>query len=189
MSASFQRNLEREREFMEELGRAMTAWRCVEQSLYLLYAALMRGANRHLVSVSFHHHLSFEARVLLVGRCMFFVLSKKQKEQWKRLRKRLKTLNDIRNELVHSAFIIEGGTDGSQIPVIAPSFFDATAIPRERAMNPTFRHDTEKIQKHRRNFIQLANDLRVFREISTFRISRKTWRTASAAARTAKRSG
>jgi len=54
MTSTFYDNLEREREFLERLGRAVTEWRLIEGVAYDLYSLFMRGANPNLVSVRRH---------------------------------------------------------------------------------------------------------------------------------------
>lgn len=173
MSNLHQDNIEREDQFLRELGHALVEWRRVEAQVYGLFLALMRGANQTLVSVTLHHIQSFESRLQLLDRCMFFLAKDGEKKDWKVLSKRVDALCAIRNQLIHAAVIIEGKGDGRQVHVIQPSFFDATALVRKRAMNPHYRHDTDRIQKHAYDFGKLARDMRAFREGATLRIASK----------------
>lgn len=183
--SEFQRNIAREQEFMMNLGQAITEWCTVESACYQIYARLMKGANRHLVSVNFFHIQGFESRLLLLDRCLYFVLGPKASAlHWKPLRKRATAQAAIRNQLAHSTYIIEGRGE-AQTPTLAPSFFDATAIVRGRAMNPDYRIDGSRIKRAHYEFKVLAKDLHAFRE-QIRSISKNTDLTKSARSRSSK---
>ena len=149
---------------MERLGRAITAWGLIEGVAYDLYSLFMRGANQKLMSVSFFHIQSFESRIQLLDRCAHFAIQDKTtKDRWKNLRKRITDHAGVRNQLVHSAYIIEGRGE-VQIPTLGPSHMDATAIVRGRAMNPEYRIDAGKLGRIRYDFERLARDFREFKQ-------------------------
>lgn len=162
---AFEANLRREQEFMMRLGEAFTEWQTVEQACYGLYASLMKGANKRLISVTFFHIQSFSSRLLLIDRCYFFELKERPAfaARWKDLRKRATNLSETRNLLAHSAYIIEGKRL-VQTPVLGPSHFDATAVVRNRAMNPDYRIDADKLRQAKYKFGQLGRDLSEFRK-------------------------
>lgn len=145
---------------------------------YSVYTKLMKGADPTLVSVGFHHIQSYEARLQLVTRCMFFVRSDDARTAWEALRKKAEKLAGVRNELVHSGFGIQVVGGRARIR-IAPSFFDATAIVKKRAMNEHYAHDAERIVDHANAFGQLAAELRAFAKAYDFAIATKQEREAA----------
>jgi hypothetical protein len=161
---AFEENVRREDEFMRRMGQAFAAWQSVEQSCYGIYAALMRGADKRLISVTFFHIQSFSSRLLLIDRCIFFAASDERlSARWTALRKRAEKAARLRNLVAHSAYVIEG-KGLVQTPVLKPSSSDATAIVRKRAMNPDYRVDEHKLFLAGHEFRVLAVDLGKFRE-------------------------
>lgn len=164
--------------FYQVLGYAITRWQLVEGGAYQVYTSLMRGADPTLVSVGFHHIQSFEARLQLVTRCIFFVKSDETRAAWEPVRKKAEKLAGIRNELVHSGFGIQVTSGRARIR-IAPSFYDATAIVKNRAMNEHYTHDAERIIEHANAFDQLAAEMESFRKAHDFTIATKQEREAA----------
>lgn len=160
---AFDANLRRENEFMKRLGKAFAEWQSVEQSCYGLYAILMKGADKRLISTTFFHIQSFSSRLLLIDRCIFFTVGDASLvTTWKALKKRVEKAIEFRNVMAHSAYIVEG-KGLTQTPVLKPSYFDATAIVRKRAMNPDYRIDEHKLSLAKHEFHELAVDLGKFR--------------------------
>lgn len=124
----------------------------------------MRGADKTLISVNWHNIQSFDARITLLERCVFFALDESiRNSEWKQLLKRLRKSSEIRNAIVHSTYGVEV-RGGIGTPRLAPSFMDATAIVRKRAMNPDYRYDENRLATESRKFHDLSIDLRRFCE-------------------------
>jgi PHD/YefM family antitoxin component YafN of YafNO toxin-antitoxin module len=116
-------------EFYSQLAKAIQAWGGVETEMYLLYALLMKGANSHLVSVTFHHIESFEAKTQLLDSCLRLLFSRDSDEykSGKALLNESKKLNKIRNKIVHEPVIIRV-RNGVESIAISPSYFNSLAL-------------------------------------------------------------
>ena len=153
-------DIKRENDFHQALGEALAAWQWVEGAAFAIYAAFMRGAKRQLVSVSFHHIQSFDSRIQLLDRCAYFILPKGSvlSAKWVSLKKRLEGFTKQRNQIVHFAYIIEGGGSGGRVPTLAPSHMNATFAISDRYKNPDFRYDTYRLQKLGYDFERFSRD-------------------------------
>lgn len=162
MTKVFYDNLEREREFMEKLGQAVAEWGSVEGTAYGIYSFFMRGSDSKLISVNFFQIHSFSSRISLLDRCAYFAIQDEAiKLRWKKLRNRILSHADSRNQIVHSSYIIEGKGE-VLTPTLGPSHMDATAITRGRAMNSEYRIDARKLARMRYDFGRLAHDMQQF---------------------------
>jgi len=73
---------EEERDFYEQLARTIQSWLWVESEIYRMYAAIMRGANPHLVSATFHNFQSIRSQLGLIDACLALIFSK-ESSSWK----------------------------------------------------------------------------------------------------------
>jgi hypothetical protein len=115
--------------FMLQLAKAIQTWLWVESELYLIYAMLMKGANSHLISVTFNSIQSIDAKLVLLSSCLQLAFTRNSKEivDWRALRSKLEKLNKKRNKLVHEPVHIhysKGTTTVSQ----GPSYFNALSL-------------------------------------------------------------
>ena len=89
---------------------SIQAWLLTET--YLIYSAMLIGANSHLVSVTFHHIESFELKLGLIDSCfaLFFARNSNEWKNWRsclRERKVFKSwLSSIRSRS-HWFFILQ----------------------------------------------------------------------------------
>jgi hypothetical protein len=118
-----------EDEFLRQLGQTIQSWLWVEAELYALYALVMRGANSHLVSVTFNNIQSVGAKLGLLNSCLALILPKKEAEwlHWRRLFNKADSLNKKRNKIVHEPMVISVA-EGRRSVAIAPSHFNALAL-------------------------------------------------------------
>ncbi len=162
MNENFRENQIREDEFLYQFGRTITQWQSVEAACYEIYRTFMHGANQKLISVNWHNLQSFDARITLLERCAYFILDETTLDgEWKNLKKRLRKASEIRNAIVHSTFGTEV-RDGIGTPRLAPSFLDATAIVKKRAMNPDFRFEQDRLRTEGMKFRRLSVDVLKF---------------------------
>ena len=158
--------------FFAQLAQTLQSWLGIETEIYLLYSLLMKGANGHLVSLSFHHIQSFNSRMCLLDSCFDLIFYGEQKNkkgrsktplnQWKALSKKAKKLSITRNRIVHWP-VHTGMKEGMPFIDISPSFFDATAVIKKTAMNKDYQFDVLKLYRFSSDFKKLADDLREFR--------------------------
>ncbi|MER8958891.1 hypothetical protein [Mesorhizobium sp. M0701] len=162
MDETFEENVRSENAFIYRLGLVITEWQWVEAACYELYAAIMRGANKKLISVNWHNVQSFDARITLLERCIFFVLPVETRDnEWKDLKKAIREASEQRNAIVHSTFGVEFH-DGVGTPRLSPSHMDATAIVKKRAMNPSYVYGIERLQEEGAKFKALSHQIKGF---------------------------
>ena len=115
--------------FLLQLAKSIQAWLWVENELYLLYAMFMRGADSHLVSVTFNSVHSVEAKLGLLNSCFTLTFERNGEElqAWKSMRSKLGKLNDKRNKLVHEPVSIEY-KNGNETVSLGPSHLNALAL-------------------------------------------------------------
>lgn len=125
-----------EESFHCQLGRTIQAWLWVESQFYLLYALLMKGANGHLVSVTFNHIQSVDAKLGLLSSCLALVLDKERLEWklWKSLFNKAEKLNKRRNKIVHEP-VVKSFSRGRQTIAVSPSHFNALALVKGQTTN------------------------------------------------------
>lgn len=116
-------------EFCCQLAKSIQAWLWIETETYFLYAAIMDGANSHLVSVTFHNIKSFHSKLELIDSCLALIFAKDsgERKKWKSLQRKAKKLNRKRNEIVHEPVIV-GIANGVESIEISPSYFNAQAL-------------------------------------------------------------
>ena len=87
-----------EERFYYQLAKSIQAWLSIEAETFFLYSAIMRGANSHLVSATFHHIQSFDGKLGLVNTCLALILDTDSDEwkTWKNLFNRADKLNKKR---------------------------------------------------------------------------------------------
>jgi hypothetical protein len=122
-------DMDLEDSFMLQLAKAIQTWLWVESELYLIYAMLMKGANSHLVSVTFNSIQSIDAKLVLLSSCLQLAFARNSQETaaWRALRSKVENLNRKRNKLVHEPVHIhynKGTTTVSQ----GPSYFNALSL-------------------------------------------------------------
>jgi len=156
--------IERENEFFQALGAALERWQWVEQSAYLLYSAFMQGADRHLISVTFHHIQSFDSRISLLHRCAHFAIKDEtMTKRWDDIRKRMTDQCNFRNRIVHFTYS-EHHKDGITTLMLKPSSFNAVYAIRDKWKNPDSEIQIHELVSARQDFRKLAGDLDVFRK-------------------------
>lgn len=160
--------------FYEQLAKSIQTWLHVETETYLLYAAIMHGANSHLVSVTFHNIESFESKLGLINSCLALVFDRESKEwkQWKNLFNRAKKLNKKRNKIVHEPAIVSV-TSGVESIAISPSFLNAQALVRGQTtyngpvIGPQYEPQMAKIlEDHKMDQAKLFHVEKAFKELS-----------------------
>lgn len=167
--------------FYRQLAKAIKAWNWVEGDFYHLYAAMMKGANTHLISVTFHHIESFEAKLQLLDSCLKLLFDRQANEykEAKSLLNRSRKLNKKRNQIVHEP-VIRSVENGIERFLIHPSFFDARAITKGKTthtgpvINSGYKPSVVKIKKsHEIEITELHMIEREFkafsREVNDFR--------------------
>jgi hypothetical protein len=165
MGETFEENLRSENAFIYRLGLVITEWQWVEAACYELYAAIMRGTNKKLISVNWHNVQSFDARITLLERCVYFVLPAETLDnEWKALKKAIRDASEQRNAIVHSTFGVEF-RDGIGTPRLSPSYMDATAIVKKRAMNPSYVYGIERLQEEGEKFKALSYQIKGFAKL------------------------
>ncbi|MBL4573116.1 MAG: hypothetical protein JKY86_08585 [Gammaproteobacteria bacterium] len=97
----------------------------------MLYALMMKGANSHLISVTFNNIQSVDAKLFLLTSC-FSLFSPRNEDlsklvEWKSLRKKVQKLNKKRNKIVHEPITLEI-RNGKEIKSITPSIFNALPL-------------------------------------------------------------
>jgi len=119
--------------FYCQLAKSIQAWLSVETEIYLLYSAMMKGANPHLVSVTFYNIQSFEAKIQLLNSCLtlFFTHECYEWKTWKNLLNQAEKLNGKRNKIVHEPVILsmKGGIESI---ALSPSHFNALTVAKGR---------------------------------------------------------
>ncbi len=119
--------------FYCQLAKSIQAWLWVETEIYLLYRAIMKGANPHLISVTFHNIQSFEAKIQLLNSCLtlFFTRDSNEWKTWKNLSNQAGQLNGKRNKIVHEPVILSmrGGIESI---ALSPSHFNALTVAKGR---------------------------------------------------------
>ena len=116
--------------FLLQLAKAIQTWLWIEGELYLLYSMFMRGANSHLISVTFNSIQSVDSKLALLNSCFALAFERggPDLQAWKALFSKLEKLNKKRNKLVHEPVSI---TYVNNVPTevrLGPSHFNALAI-------------------------------------------------------------
>lgn len=173
--------IDQENNFYCQLAKAIQAWGWIETEIYLLYAAIMKGANTHLVSVTFHHIESFESKIQLLDSCLklLFDRSSDEYKEAKKLLNKSRNLNEKRNKIVHEPVIIrvEGGIKSI---IIHPSHFDARALTKGKTTHqgpvicPEYRPSLAKITENHE--IDIAQLFKIEGEFKTFSREIKNYR-------------
>lgn len=171
-----------EDEFYRQLAISIQSWLWVETEIYLLYAAIMDGANPHLVSVTFHNTESFDSKLGLINSCLALIFPKDSTEwkSWKSLFNKARKLNGKRNKIVHEP-VKTGVLDGVETIAISPSFFNAQALvkgqttyngpvigSKYKAILATITEDHKielvKLYEIEKSFKAFAKDIQCYRE-------------------------
>jgi len=171
-----------EAEFYQRLSKAIQAWLSVETATYAIYAAMMAGANRHLISVTFYQIISFEARLRLIDSCFILIFSKDSDtwKEWRTLRRKAANLNTKRNIIVHQP-VHTGSDAGMPIIEISPSYMNSMALVKGQTtykgpvISADYKPSMAKLRdEHKIDLIQLyelenefenhSRDLRTFQE-------------------------
>lgn len=173
--------------FYSQLAKSIKAWGWVETELYLLYASIMKGANSHLISVTFNHIESFESKIQLLNSCLALMFSRESNEwkEWKFLSNKARKLNAKRNKIVHEPAIISV-RNGEESIAISPSYLNALALvkgqtshngpvinqdynPSSAKVTEDHKIDHHKLRKLEKEFKEFSNNLKGYKEnISKF---------------------
>ena len=115
--------------FHLQLAKTIQAWLWIEAELYLLYAMLLRGANSHLVSVTFNNIQSVDAKLGLLSSCFALVFAEHsdERKRWKALFSKVEKLNKKRNKVVHEPVSILV-SKGQRTVSLGPSHLNAFAL-------------------------------------------------------------
>lgn len=174
--------MDQEDEFYCQLARSIQAWLWVEAEVYGLYVDLMQGANKHLVSATFNHIQSFDAKLGLLNSCLALILDGESADwkSWKQLFNRAEKLNKKRNKIVHEPAVlrVEGGHTSI---AISPSHFNSLVLVRKQTthkgpvVSPTYKPsgvrvledhklDLSKLYALEQTFKAFSHELGGFRE-------------------------
>ncbi|MDD3276101.1 MAG: hypothetical protein PHP93_03510 [Kiritimatiellales bacterium] len=172
---------EQENIFYEQLARTIQTWQWVESELYFIYSTIMKGANSHLISATFHHIQSFVSKLQLVNSCLALMIDDQSEDGriWKDLFNRSRKLNEKRNKIVHEPVHI-GVKDGHRFIEISPSFYNALVITKHKTTHkgPTITSEykpsnAQVLENHKidlpelydmeQSFKNLAKELEAFR--------------------------
>ena len=155
--------------FLLQLGRTLAKWQWVEQASYDLYVHMMKGADKHLISVTWHHIQSFDTRLGLLNSCAHFAVREDFRPDWKNLRGRLEKASKTRNSIVHSVFGVRVD-DGIGAAYLTTSHFDSTAIVRGKVnkneLRPEFIFDLARLARHMGEFEALSRKVLWFRALA-----------------------
>jgi hypothetical protein len=116
--------------FLLQLAKAIQAWLWIEGELYSMYSMFMRGANSHLISVTFNSIQSVDAKLALLNACYALVFARGSPElkAWKALFAKVEKLNKQRNKIVHEPVGIHYRSGKPTAVSIGPSFMNALAL-------------------------------------------------------------
>lgn len=175
--------MEDENCFYLQLAKTIQAWLGVETELYLLYSMLMRGANTHLISVTFNNIQSVDSKLTLLSSCFSLIFSENSEERkdWKALFNKVEKLNKKRNKIVHEPVSVVV-SKGERSISLGPSHLNALALVKKQTTNKTspvisegydprsakllvdHRLDLRGIKRLEQNFKDASLELREFRE-------------------------
>jgi hypothetical protein len=115
--------------FYLQLAKTIQAWLWVESELQQLYATLMRGANPHLVSVTFNCVQSVDSKLALLNSCLALLLvhESDERKKWKAIFGKVEKLNKKRNKVVHEPVSILYDK-GTKTVSLGPSHQNALAL-------------------------------------------------------------
>ena len=151
-----------ETKFLKQLGATIQIWLGIEHQIYVIYAGLMKGADKGAVSVTFHHIQSFDSRITMVDKCLKIRLDKeKDKEllkKWGNIKNRTDKLNKQRNEIVHNQLIYAHKTRELFIhPSIYDASFDAKGTPASAQ-----KYSYDRLIETETKFAKMVLELREF---------------------------
>lgn len=174
--------MKRENEFYCQLARSIQAWLGIETEVYFIYLSIMKGANPHLLSVTFHNIESFESKLVLLDSCLKLIFTRDSDgwKQWRALLNRARKLNAKRNKIVHQP-VHTGFVDGRETIEISPSFFNSQAVvkgqtshngpvvgvdykPSMARLKDENKIDFEQLIRIEGDFNNFARKLRLFKE-------------------------
>lgn len=155
------------RQLLEGIGLSIVAWQSVENSAFRLFASVISSPSDEITSVLFYHIQSFESRVQLLDRIMYYYIkSETIKSEWKVLKKELESCTKERNKIVHYSLSMEKDENGTEVYKVAPSYWDKVAPILGRTPNkPNHSLTITYIYALRARFQDLSN------RIDTFRLS------------------
>lgn len=173
--------IDQEKRFYCQLAEAIQAWLNVEVESYLLYAFMMKGANTHLISATFHHIESFDSKIGLINNCMKLIIDHDSSvmKTWKNVHNRSLKLNKKRNKIVHEPVVITV-SGGEKTIELSPSSFNSLVVakgqtthsgpigktfkPSKAKLREEHKLDVYQLYRLKRSFLNLAHELREFRE-------------------------
>lgn len=168
-------NMNEDDRFHIQHSKTIQAWLRIETELYFLYALMMKGANSHLISVTFNNIQSVDAKLVLLTSCfsLFFPEKSEDLKKWKSLHKKVQQLNKKRNKIVHEPITLEV-RKGQKIKSITPSLFNALALVKGQTTNKSTvisadytPSNAKLIQDHRIDITGLIDLERIFKEQAT----------------------
>ncbi len=145
------------RSIHEAFGLALTEWTGVEVFCFQLYLGFMYGADKSMISASWHNIQSFDAKILLLDRCAAIAFEDDiLKKEWKPIHKDLKDFSLTRNAVVHSIILMRFESDGSFSTFYSNSIFDVTAKIKGRLNNPKYEFTEKRLKDIANDFENLA---------------------------------
>ncbi|THF52565.1 hypothetical protein [Allorhizobium terrae] len=149
------------RSIHEAFGLALTEWTSVELFSFQLYLGFMYGAQKAMISASWHNIQSFDAKIMLLDRCAAIAFEDDTlKNEWKPIYKDLKEFSLIRNAIVHSIILMRFESDGSFSTFYSNSIVDVTAKIKGRLNNPKYEFTEERLKKLADDFESLASKIK-----------------------------
>lgn len=173
MSKSFE-SYEKQREeeveqFVYHMGRAIAVWQFVETELFYIYAMLMKGANEHLISVTFFHIQSFNSKIQLVKACIKQVVNDESALViWNKIDKELCKQTNVRNQIAHRPVSTTFSDEKiDMVSILAPSHLDVKKYDPNLYKQPGYGLLQSDLEKAETDFRNLAISLRGFRDLLT----------------------
>jgi len=150
--------------FYAALGRAISEFAEVEDSLYTLYGEIMKPQIWIVSSATYHVSKTFDNKRELVRTALtasFMPDNNHYKElhsKWKVIDDKLETAGSQRNKIAHLPVI---DTYGEPLH-IRPSFFNAKSMLKKDYRKEVFNYDLAKLNRLRNEFNELVGDIRIF---------------------------
>jgi hypothetical protein len=151
-----------EDKFYSALGRAITQWANVEQSLFQVYNHIMKPQIWVVTSATYHVAQAFNNKLELVNMAIKAAYNHDSyadtNESWVKLKVKLRKISGKRNDIAHLIAFndIESGIH------LRPAILNAKAMLNEDYKSKIYRaNDLQKLQK---TFNDLSNEVDNFRE-------------------------
>ena len=160
-----------EDEFYASIGRAITQWANVEQSLFQVYNQIMKPQIWLVTSATYHVAQTFNNKLELVSMAVKSAYNDKSyadtNKAWVKLKEKLRRISSKRNDVAHLIAFndIEAGLH------LRPAVLNAKAMLNEDYKSKIYK--TKDIQKLQKSFNELSQDVDSFRELLPPPLERK----------------